>query len=182
MVIVGLVVFAGSGAMAEEGIRLVVDGREILPDVAPRLIDGRVMVPLRWVAEALGARVEWDETTRTVIVASQQSKSAVVDAAERRAVMLERGLRLESPAWVRTPGRELSKERNGALQFALLSPELRARCRSAFERCGWVTGVSSPWVESYAVTCVGQRMGSILTKSGSGWWLQRAMLRSTAQG
>ncbi|MGB9866499.1 MAG: sigma factor regulator N-terminal domain-containing protein [Bacillota bacterium] len=159
MVIVGLVVFAGAGAMAEESIRLVVDGREILPDVAPRLIDGRVMVPLRWVAEALGARVEWDETTRTVTIASQQSWSAVVDAAERRAAMLERCLRPESPAWVAHTWARAVKERNGALQFALLSPELRAKYRSAFERCGWVTGVSSPWVESYAVTCVGRSDG-----------------------
>jgi len=35
-------------------------------DVPPRIINGRTMVPLRAIAEATGANVEWDATTRTV--------------------------------------------------------------------------------------------------------------------
>jgi len=37
-------------------------------DVAPVAIGGRTMVPLRFVAEALGAQVEWIDATRTVTV------------------------------------------------------------------------------------------------------------------
>jgi len=37
-------------------------------DVAPVAIAGRTMVPLRFVAEALGAQVEWIDATRTVTV------------------------------------------------------------------------------------------------------------------
>jgi peptide/nickel transport system substrate-binding protein len=37
-------------------------------DVAPIAISGRTMIPLRFVAEALGAKVEWIESTRTVTV------------------------------------------------------------------------------------------------------------------
>jgi peptide/nickel transport system substrate-binding protein len=37
-------------------------------DVAPVAIGGRTMVPLRFVAEALGAQVEWVDATRTVTV------------------------------------------------------------------------------------------------------------------
>ncbi|MQL51855.1 copper amine oxidase N-terminal domain-containing protein [Desulfofundulus thermobenzoicus] len=36
-------------------------------DVAPLLRDSRTFLPARWVAEALGYQVEWDEKTRTVI-------------------------------------------------------------------------------------------------------------------
>jgi len=44
------------------------EGSAANPDVAPRLIDGRVMVPVRWVAEALGADVQWDAESRQVTV------------------------------------------------------------------------------------------------------------------
>ena len=36
----------------------------------PQIINGRVMVPARFVAEPLGAKVEWDERSRTVIILS----------------------------------------------------------------------------------------------------------------
>ena len=37
-------------------------------DVPPLVIDGRTLVPIRFVAEAFGANVNWDEGTRTVII------------------------------------------------------------------------------------------------------------------
>lgn len=48
------------------GISITVDGAPLQMDVQPRLIDGRVMVPARFVAEALGGQVKWDGETRTV--------------------------------------------------------------------------------------------------------------------
>ena len=53
-------VFAGSA------IKLFVNNEEIKPDSPPQIIDGRAMVPVRWVSEALGADVRWDETNREV--------------------------------------------------------------------------------------------------------------------
>jgi len=47
-------------ALAANPLKLVVNSKEIQSDVAPQLINDRTMVPLRWVAEALGANVEWD--------------------------------------------------------------------------------------------------------------------------
>lgn len=37
-----------------------VDGREITLDVAPRIEQGRTLVPIRFIAEALGHRVDWE--------------------------------------------------------------------------------------------------------------------------
>ena len=37
-------------------------------DVAPYIKDGRTMLPIRYVAEALGMSVTWDAKTRTVII------------------------------------------------------------------------------------------------------------------
>lgn len=55
-------------ANGESRIRLVVDGKELHPTLQPRMIDGHVMVPLRTVAEALGADVDWNADTRTVTI------------------------------------------------------------------------------------------------------------------
>ena len=40
-------------------------------DAAPIIINGRTMVPLRFVGEALGCKVDWNEVTRTVTVTDQ---------------------------------------------------------------------------------------------------------------
>jgi hypothetical protein len=52
-------------------IKLVINGKEIHPDVAPQIINGRVMVPARFVAEPLGATVEWDDANKTVLIFSK---------------------------------------------------------------------------------------------------------------
>ena len=37
-------------------------------DVAPEIKDGRTMLPARWVAEALGAEVDWDEANQQATI------------------------------------------------------------------------------------------------------------------
>jgi len=41
------------------------DGTRLTFDVPPMLVDGRVLVPMRAIFEALGAEVNWDDATRT---------------------------------------------------------------------------------------------------------------------
>jgi hypothetical protein len=36
--------------------------------VVPEIINGRTMVPVRFVAEILGAKVDWDSTTKTITI------------------------------------------------------------------------------------------------------------------
>ncbi|WP_084413265.1 copper amine oxidase N-terminal domain-containing protein [Desulfovirgula thermocuniculi] len=45
---------------------LKVNGAEIKMDVPAEISNGRTMLPFRWVAQALGASVSWDEATQTV--------------------------------------------------------------------------------------------------------------------
>ena len=46
----------------------VVNGKAVTNDVAPLIVNGRTYTPARFVAEALGAKVDWNEATRTVTI------------------------------------------------------------------------------------------------------------------
>lgn len=77
-------------AFAANPIKLIVNDQEIKPDVPPEIINGRTMVPLRWVAEALGANVQWDAGKRQVRVSDRRNiwddPVAVTDPKVRDAV------------------------------------------------------------------------------------------------
>jgi hypothetical protein len=45
-----------------------IDGKHARMDVAPTIVGGRTFVPLRAVSEALGAQVDWNAATRTVLI------------------------------------------------------------------------------------------------------------------
>lgn len=68
--ITGAVLASAVSVGAVEQVRLIVNGREVVSDVPPQIIDGRTMVPAKPLAEALGAKVEWDNATRSVMVTS----------------------------------------------------------------------------------------------------------------
>jgi len=58
-------------AQAANSIRLVIDGQRVA-DAPPLLLrDGRTLVPLRFVSEQLGGRVNWDRQRRTVHIARE---------------------------------------------------------------------------------------------------------------
>ena len=44
------------------------NGEEIRLDTAPRIVNGRTMVPLRFIAESLGAEVKWIGETQTIVI------------------------------------------------------------------------------------------------------------------
>lgn len=52
----------------DKTLKIYVDGQLVTPDVPPQIIDSRTMVPIRFVAQALNAEVDWNDVTRTVII------------------------------------------------------------------------------------------------------------------
>lgn len=58
-----------SSAFAADDITVKLDGNDIKFDVAPIIENDRTLVPLRAIFEALGAQVEWDDVTKTVVSA-----------------------------------------------------------------------------------------------------------------
>lgn len=74
-ILLGSSIFLGATAVAGENIKLIVNGAVVQCDVPPQIINGRVMVPVRFVADALGAEVEWNSATQSVIINSGQTSS-----------------------------------------------------------------------------------------------------------
>ena len=48
----------------------IVNGRVVTLDVPATIVGGRTLVPLRFVSEAMGAQVDWDNATRVVTITS----------------------------------------------------------------------------------------------------------------
>lgn len=44
------------------------------------------------------------------------------------------------------------KTRNGALQYSVLSKSLKTKMEKSLNNTSWITGASSPWIESYKIT------------------------------
>ncbi|TBL77426.1 hypothetical protein EYB31_18320 [Paenibacillus thalictri] len=49
-------------------------------DVAPEIVNGSTMVPLRFVGEALGEKIEWDGDTRSVLISTDKSQLSKADS------------------------------------------------------------------------------------------------------
>lgn len=64
----GVMLTMSIAAYAANPIKIIVNGKEIKPDVPPQIVNGRTLVPLRAIAEALGANVVWDGNSNTVMI------------------------------------------------------------------------------------------------------------------
>ncbi|MNR17754.1 hypothetical protein D3C85_1344350 [compost metagenome] len=77
-----------------------VDEQEHTLEVAPFTLDGRTMVPIRFIGEALGAKVEWYAQERRVILQKEGSKvELVID--QKDALVNGAATELDSPAVIR---------------------------------------------------------------------------------
>lgn len=61
-----------------ENITVTLDGEALSFDVPPQIIDGRTMVPMRAIFEAMGAEVDWDGQTQSITAAKYGSKEYTV--------------------------------------------------------------------------------------------------------
>ncbi len=58
-------------AFADEPLRLVIDGKDVTSTAMPIIQNARTLVPLRVIAEQLGAEVTWNDKDRTVLIAKE---------------------------------------------------------------------------------------------------------------
>jgi len=67
-----------SSVLAAGPIDLFVNGQEIIPDVPPKVVQGRVILPARAILEPLGAELTWDSKSRTVTVYKGADKVTLI--------------------------------------------------------------------------------------------------------
>lgn len=60
-------------AATSSEIKIVVSGKEIKPETPAYIENGRTMVPLRFISEALGEKVDWKADTNTVIIGDNKA-------------------------------------------------------------------------------------------------------------
>jgi hypothetical protein len=77
IVLLAVVAFAAT-AWAQGGVSLVANGNTVHSDPPPRLVEGRVYVPLRAAAEAVGGKVEYDAATKRVTICKGAMCTAVM--------------------------------------------------------------------------------------------------------
>lgn len=82
--------------------KLALNGTAVVMDVAPEVVLGRIMLPVRWLARALDVTIEWDPVSQTVTVrvpneaskielppADNKQERALEDAADYKAIVKE---------------------------------------------------------------------------------------------
>lgn len=86
-------------AMAKDNITVELDGREIIFDVQPQIINERTMVPLRAIFEALGASVEWNQENQ--MVTSVKGDKRIILVINNPAMLINgKSVVLDTPACV----------------------------------------------------------------------------------
>ena len=101
MILVLALAVAGlaSAPAAAQAVRVIVDGSAIAFDQPPVTIGGRVLIPLRGVFERLGAFVQWNPATNTVL-ATRGGSQIQLTIGSRAAFVNGRQVRLDVPPMV----------------------------------------------------------------------------------
>lgn len=104
MVLVLLIVFSGAiNILAQNQVVIKLNGREIaFADAKPYMdeVAGRVLVPVRFVAESLGALVEWDEVNKIVDIVKEKTNIRLI-LGEKRFVLNGKSKLMDTAAFMK---------------------------------------------------------------------------------
>ncbi len=145
VLVVGLSTAAFAGAPA---IKMFYNGKEIKSDANPLNLNGRILAPVRALAEAMGATVTWDKESNQINIAGNDQSVQISN--------LERALAPKTGQEAVESWAEGVRTRNGAWQYAVMTPDLKKASLEDFVSFGWVTGTSSPWVKSFEIKELGK--------------------------
>lgn len=136
-----MIVSLSTMAFAGGSIKMFYNGKEIKADTDPININGRIFAPVRALAEAMGAEVTWDKESNQVNITGNDQSIQISN--------LERALAPKTALGALTSWAEGIQARNGAWQYAVMTPDLKKKSYEDFVSFNWVTGTSSPWVKSF---------------------------------
>jgi len=86
----------------EPGPRVFVNGKEVASDVQPLIVDGRTMVPIRAVAEALNTSINWDEDNNAIYITTQTSQATSYNPAIPGSDWYKANMGNVMPDWLNT--------------------------------------------------------------------------------
>lgn len=148
-----IIIGVTTAAYAGSAIQLFYNGQEIKGDAAPVNINGKIYASVRAIAEAMGAEVNWDKDSNQInLIGNDQ---------ERQIAELERALAPKDSLGAVNSWAEAVKQRNGAWQYAVMTPELKVTSLEDFTSMNWTTGTSSPWVKEFKVKKIAEADQSI---------------------
>lgn len=81
-------------------IRLVIKGKQVNPPVAPFIQNGTTLVPLRIISENLGAEVEWESESRSIIIQQDNNMMVLTIDSKKAMVNGKNQTLLEAPQMV----------------------------------------------------------------------------------
>ena len=143
-----MVISLTTAAFAGASVKMFYNGREIQSNDSPININGRIYAPVRALAEATGANVAWDKDSSQVQITGNDQSMQIM--------RLESALAPKDNLDAVNSWAEAVQNRNGAWQYALMTPELKKANYDDFASMNWCTGVSSPWVKGFAVKELGK--------------------------
>jgi hypothetical protein len=100
---IGMLFSSSFAFAAVSKIKLMINGAEVVPAVAPQMVKGTVLVPLRLIAETLGADVEFRDNTVFVNKTKQQAENNSLKGyfiKESDLVSLFKSLQTEEERWM----------------------------------------------------------------------------------
>lgn len=98
MCLLGLLVTTPSKAYPLDPIKIFIDGKQLITEVPPLIMNDITMVPLRAISEGLGMNVDWNNANREVII---------YDKDNALPVSLAKGSREDSPIKISLNGQQL---------------------------------------------------------------------------
>ena len=123
-------------------------GKEAISLIPPVVENGITYVPIQYFTEVLGEDVSFGSLGADKTIIRAYTKSDFANNFYNLIKELEMPTTIEDAV---NGYAEAVKMRNGAIQYGLLSDELREEKYQEFRELAFVTGTSSPWVDGYEI-------------------------------
>lgn len=130
---------------SQQTVQLYLEGKKIKPDVPPKIVEGRTLVPIRVIAEGLGSDVKWDARAKKVSISSEKVDLSMW-IGQKRAVVNGKDVTMDVPPQI-DQGRTLLP--------------LRFVGESLGTTVGWESATSSVMVnQPYTLNANGKTLGN----------------------
>ena len=93
------------------------------------------------------------QSTKTAsnVLPTNSNLTSTLASTERQVQLLQNALAPSTPRSAADRWAKSIQTRNGALQFAILTPQLQKRMKYEYVSWNWSPGASSPWIEKYSI-------------------------------